>query len=98
MSLDVLEVLQKLPPVAYVDNPTTGGKSRKYSNTDAPIIGIHRGVPGFTPIYTPRSADELNAMEGVTPRQKIAMLNGSMFGWHAKVADPDHYDDEGRPQ
>ena len=96
MSNDVLTTLQKLPPTAYVDNPITAGTSRKYCNTDAPVIGIHRGVPGYTPIYTPLSASELNDSECVTARHREAMLNGSIFGWHTKCADPDSYDEQGK--
>lgn len=95
MTTDVLETLQKLPPRAYVDNPITAGTSRRYCNTDAPVIGIHRGVPGFTPIYTVLTADELNDSEGVSAAQREAMRNGSMFGWHTPSADPDRYDDAG---
>lgn len=86
--------LAKLPPVAFVDNPFTdeARTCRTYS-TEAPIIAIERGEMGFKPIYSRKSADELNAAEGVTPEQRQAMLAGSMFGWHVPGADPEFYQD-----
>lgn len=95
--IDVIARLQQLPEVAFVDNPTTVAGCRLYSNTDAPVIGIQRGIPGYTPIYTPLGAEEINAMYGVTPPLREAMLMGSMFGWHTKSADPAMYDETGRP-
>ena len=71
-----------LPPIAYADN-----RQRIY-DSDAPVIALKRGEPGYYPIHTPLSADALNQAEGVTPAQREAMLMGSMFGWHLKGADP----------
>lgn len=80
MTTDVLEILQLLPPLSFVDG--------KKHFLDAPVGAIHRGIPGYTPIYTPLTADELNAEHGVTPEQANAMFHGSMFGWHTPSADP----------
>ena len=51
-------------------------------------IGTTRGEPGYYPIHTRLTADELNAAEGVTSAQREAMLTGSMFGWHLQGANP----------
>lgn len=96
--VDMLARLQELPEVAFVDNPVVAESGRRlFWNTDAPVIGIHRGVPGFTPIYTPLDADAINASCGVSARQREAMLAGSMFGFHVQAADPARYDDNGKP-
>ena len=74
------------------------------------IIRINRGESGFSPTIPrdlPRdivknenmSLDEfidcLNEEIEVTPGQRKAMVAGSMWGWHTKLADPDMYDEEG---
>lgn len=76
---------RNLPPIAYVDN-----KAKIYVG-GAPVIAVKRGEPGYHPIHTKLTADELNALEGVTPAQREAMLCGSMFGWHLKGADPEFH-------
>lgn len=88
--------LAKLPTVAFVENGFTDDTRtcRLYSNTDAPIIAIERGEMGFKPIYSRKTAAELNAAEGVTPQQREAMLVGSIFGWHVAGADPDFHNDK----
>lgn len=72
-----------LPAIAYIDN------SKKF-NGASPVIAVRRGESGFYPIYTPLSADELNALDGVTPAQREAMYNGSLFGWDTPSADPEN--------
>ena len=69
------------PEIAYLDN-------RNGLNGPSPVIGIRRGHTGFYPIWTRQSADELNEAAGVTPAQREAMHNGSLFGWHCPAADP----------
>ena len=73
-----------LPELAFIDN------SRDKSKGAPPVIGIRRGETGYYPVFTPLSADELNARDGVTPAQRVAMHNGSLFGWEAPGADPRH--------
>lgn len=72
-----------LPERAFIDNPWTNELKacRYFTNTDAPVIAVIRGETGFHPIYTDASADELNAVENVSPAQREAMLHGSMFGF-----------------
>lgn len=72
--------------------------------TTGEIIIIHRGVKGYTPtgqhpegISDREGADALNDQIGVTRAQAAAMLAGSMFGWACPGADPDNYDEQGRP-
>lgn len=86
-----LDRLAQLPRIAFIDN------SEKV-NGASPVIGVRRGESGYHPIWTRRSADELNAAEGVTKQQAAAMYAGSMFGWNAPAADPALYDNEGRPR
>lgn len=84
---DVLATLQKLPPESFSVLPT-----------EPRLIGIHRGVPGYTPLRLFESeqaayemANRLNAEKGVDAAQAEAMKAGSMFGWHTPSADPDLY-------
>lgn len=72
-----------LPEVAFIDN------SRRV-NGDSPVIGVRRGQTGYYPVWTNLTADELNQDNGVTPAQREAMHNGSLFGWEVPGADPNH--------
>ncbi len=81
---DVLENLQKLPPLAFMDN------AADKSPGAPPVIAVRRGEMGYFPIFTKLTAAELNEREGVTPLQAEAMHNGSMFGWECKGADVDY--------
>jgi len=76
-----------LPPIAYADN-----SDRRYDSA-APVIALKRGEPGYYPVHGRLTAEELNALEGVTPAQREAMLTGSMFGWHLKGADPKFHEE-----
>lgn len=79
-----LEALfKKLPEKAFRTNDDRSPKA-------APIIAIKRGESGYYPIFARATADELNAMEGVTKEQAEAMYNGSLFGWDTPGADPDY--------
>lgn len=73
-----------LPEMAFVDN------SHDKSPNAPPVIGIRRGESGYHRIFTSRTAAQLNAMYGVTEAQRIAMQNGSLFGWEVPGAFPDH--------
>lgn len=89
---DMIETLKKLPQYCYNRLPST-----------KEIIGIERGVPGYTKITNlPLGIDTVekaNELLGVTKGQAEAMLIGSMFGWHVPGADPDAYDPEsGKPK
>lgn len=72
-----------LPEVAYIDN-------RSGLCGPSPVIGVRRGHEGYYPIWTHCTADELNEANGVTPAQREAMKNGSMFGWHTPASFPDN--------
>jgi hypothetical protein len=67
-----------LPAVAFARHP----------ETSAPIA-IKRGEMGYSPVYSFRSIERLNAASHVTPQQAAAMLAGSMFGWDVPGADPE---------
>lgn len=70
-----------LPELAFVEN-----KDR--SPGAPPVIGVRRGESGYYPIYTRQTAAQLNEAHGVTPAQREAMYNGSLFGWDVPGADP----------
>lgn len=53
-----------------------------------PVIGLKKGEKGYWPVYTDVSAEDLNKERGVTEAQASAMLNGSVFGFHTRSADP----------
>lgn len=72
-----------LPEVAFIDNSDK-------QHGPSPVIGVRRGEAGYYPIFTPLSADELNAERNVTSAQREAMYNGSLFGWDTPSADPSH--------
>lgn len=80
---DVLEILQKLPPMAYIDN------TRDKSPGAPPVIVVRRGVMGYHPVHTTLTASYLNDKMGVTALQAEAMHHGSMFGWETPGADVD---------
>lgn len=92
---DVLANLQKLPPIAFIDNRTDENGVRRVPNTDADVIAIRRGEDGFFPLTTPHDADWHNTVEGVTPQQREAMFYGSVFGWNTLAADADSYAPDG---
>lgn len=97
-SVDVLEVLKKLPAESYVWDVSTPGVSL-----------VKRGVRGHYPLSMPGElahikakgdykklhdagrafVDEMNKRAGVTPAQALAMQIGSMFGWEVPGANPD---------
>lgn len=75
------------------------------------LIVIKNGVSGYTPTpapivaqlmkrYNANTAGELagilNKQEGVTPAQREALENGSMFGWDAPAANVENYNEEGK--
>lgn len=72
-----------LPEVAFIDNIDK-------QHGPSPVIGVRRAESGYYPIFTPLSADELNAERNVTSAQREAMYNGSLFGWDTPSADPSH--------
>lgn len=62
-------------------------------------IIIQRGQSGYYDTdYADLNADDLNTQLGVTKAQAAAMLVGSMFGWDTPGADPDRYDEDGKPK
>lgn len=81
-----------LPPKAFVNNPAlTRAAGARFFATPAPVIELRLGQPGYWPVFTDRSAEDLNRAEGVTELQAGAMLAGAVFGWDAPAADPDHW-------
>ena len=83
---------ETLPPKAYAilrSSVGEGGVGR--------IIEIVAGESGYYPMSFddgrpvlggPELRDGMNADLGVTPVERVAMENGSMFGWNVPGADP----------
>lgn len=82
---DVLSVLSRLPGIAFATLATTGE-----------TIAICFGAPSYYRVNTTKSAEELNAMYGVSRAQARAMLAGIMLGWNTLLADPASYDAQGK--
>lgn len=80
------EVLATLPEVAFIDN------RHDRSEGAAPVIAVRREVCGYHPVFTQRTAQELNEAAGVTTAQAQAMHSGSMFGWDAPAANPANWE------
>jgi hypothetical protein len=78
--LETQHVFERARDQALADR---GDNSHDKSNGAPPVIGVRRGESGYYPIFTRLTADELNAQHGVTPVQRVAMHNGSLFGWEA---------------
>ena len=78
-------VLSKLPGIAFATLAVSGE-----------TVAICRGEPSHYRVQSTKTADELNSMYGVTPAQARAMLAGSMLGWNTPLADPEHYDEQGK--
>lgn len=85
--------MAKLPEVCYAQK---AGERRK-------VVLLKRGETGYWPLNADRDAEfpdeasaskfvhEFNARLEVTPAQREAMINGSIFGcWHTEGADPDN--------
>jgi hypothetical protein len=77
--------LAKLPELCYSVDPADPRE----------VVVIKAGVKGYYPAYrrdTPEAgqllADQLNKQMNVTKAVEMAMISGSMFGWHVPGADP----------
>ena len=70
------------------------------------IIRVVRGMQGYYPTDIPTVsrdhaqmlADKMNKELGVTKAEAEAMFVGSLFGWNVPGADPDNYDENGKPK
>jgi hypothetical protein len=78
--IDVLNVLQKLPPICASVLLSTGER-----------ILLKRGVMGYWPAPLRRDVDGFNRRHNVTAAQREAMEIGSLCGWDVPGADPDLY-------
>lgn len=58
-----------LPAKAYIDNRDC----RRAPGTRAPVVVVARGRPGYVPLFTQITADELNEAQGVTEAQREAL-------------------------
>ena len=80
----------KLPAYAFIATA-----DQDFLDTTAPVIAVQRGKLGYVPIFTRRSADELNFALGITPAEREALFVGSIFGFEVPGADPERYDHAG---
>lgn len=78
---------RRLPERAYIRNLWSLGSP----HGTPPVLGIRFGQPHYFPVFTGRTADELNAEGGVTKQQLSAMVAGITHGWSHPAADPDHH-------
>ena len=74
-----------LPQHCFAIHPDTGE-----------VIFIQRGHTGYTATtgLTQAHVEFSNGEWKVTPEQSKAMLDGSLFGFHTKAANPLHYKQE----
>lgn len=83
--------ISKLPELCYAVHIENGH-----------TVVLKRGEVGyFDTGYGPQGqdiVDRLNERLGVTKAQAAAMELGSIAGFHAPGADPDRYDDAGKPK
>lgn len=79
-------ILFNLPGVAFARHATSGR-----------TVAIFRGESSHYGVVTTKTAEELNTIYGVSPAQAVAMLAGTVHGWHARQADPEQYDTAGNP-
>jgi hypothetical protein len=77
--------MAKLPEKAYVTNTIHASGP----NGNPPILCVKKGQEGYWPIYTLKTAQELNQIIGATEAQAAAILHGSLFGFDTPGADPD---------
>jgi hypothetical protein len=66
-----------LPGVAFATIAITGE-----------TIAICRGESSYYRVETTKTAEQLNAMYGVSPAQARAMLAGTLRGWHTLQGRP----------
>lgn len=90
----------KLLPEACFCAP---GCMKPAPNAKAPLIKIIRGSMGYSRAdhishmgeASEDAATRLNKELGVSVQQEIAMLTGSMFGFHTAGANPENYNESG---
>lgn len=64
------------------------------------LITIKRGESGYYPTGHETTSDEVDALNeeiGITKAQRAAMEWGSQFSWSSMLANPDNYDENGKP-
>ena len=85
--------MSKLPEMCYSVREITGE-----------LIAIKREERGYALCKGSDSmsinrdiANWANTIMKVTKAQEAAMVAGAMFGWDVPAADPDNYDENGKP-
>ncbi len=68
------------PGIAFATHPTTGE-----------TIAIRYGKHIYYPVGTSKTADELNAIYGVTPAQARAILASMLAGWEMQPVETESH-------
>mgnify|MGYP005783254697 FL=1 len=94
MLMEVLRQQKKLPRIAWAELDS----SHEVVAICYGESGYHKWEPEGCIAMTPTEiVDDLNQKAGVSKAQASAMKAGSLFGWHCPAADPQNYDELGRP-
>ena len=94
MLMEVLRQQKKLPRIAWAE-----------LDSSHEVVAICYGESGYLKwepegyiaMTSTEIVDDLNQKAGVSKAQASAMKAGSLFGWHCPAADPQNYDELGRP-
>ena len=94
MLMEVLRQQKKLPRIAWAELDS----SHEVVAICYGESGYHKWEPeGYIAMTSTEIVDDLNQKAGVSKAQASAMKAGSLFGWHCPAADPQNYDELGRP-
>lgn len=94
MLMEVLRQQKKLPRIAWAELDS----SHEVVAICYGESGYHKWEPeGCIAMSSTEIVDDLNRKAGVSKAQASAMKAGSLFGWHCPAADPQNYDELGRP-
>lgn len=94
MLMEVLRQQKKLPRIAWAELDS----SHEVVAICYGESGYHKWEPeGYIAMTSTEIVDDLNQKAGVSKAQASAMKAGSLFGWHCPAANPQNYDELGRP-
>lgn len=94
MLMELLRQQKKLPRIAWAELDS----SHEVVAICYGESGYHKWEPeGYIAMTSTEIVDDLNQKAGVSKAQASAMKAGSLFGWHCPAADPQNYDELGRP-
>jgi hypothetical protein len=86
--------MAKLPEMVALYQDVMGSPRAPWERPAiAQAILVRAGTIGYWPAPAHIDVDEFN--KGATRQQIMAMLGGSMFGFHCPIADADSYREDG---